>query len=103
MRSVRAQWTMTRRLSVRYERKFSRSRVCRPAGVAGRVRAVLAGYLRQLERGQEFARPVEVGQIQIGGADAVGIVRVRPGRARQSEAGGKRGRLVVAALIFDLC
>src|SRR5262249_52096690 len=50
-----------------------------PARVAGGVRAVLPGYPRVRERGQEAGRAVEVGHLQVGRADAGRIVRVRAG------------------------
>jgi len=47
------------------------------------VRAVLPGYPRVRESGQEAGRAVEVGHLQVRRADAGRVVRVRAGPARQ--------------------
>jgi len=47
------------------------------------VRAVLPGYPRVRQRGQEAGRAVEVGHLQVGRADAGRVVRVRAGPARE--------------------
>ena len=59
------------------------------ARVAGGVRAVLAGDARIGQRGQEAGRAVEVGHLQVGGAHARGVVRVR---ARPAGQGVGRGQ-----------
>ena len=53
------------------------------------MRALLASDLGDGKLGQEVARPVEVGHLQIG-ADALGIVRVRGSAARQPVLRAKR-------------
>src|SRR5215469_13194163 len=57
------------------------------AGVADCVRAVLADNRCLCQRGEEVGGPVEVRHLQVGGADALGVVSVRAGAARHAEAG----------------
>jgi hypothetical protein len=59
------------------------------------MRAVLPGYPRVRQRGQEAGRAVEVGHLQVGRADAARVVRVRAGPARQGIRRGQGGGPVV--------
>jgi hypothetical protein len=63
---------------------------------------VLAGYLGNGKLGQELARSVEVGHLQVGCADAVGIVRVRSRAARQTVPVGELSGTPVQFLVLDL-
>jgi hypothetical protein len=66
------------------------------------VRAVLPGYPRVRQRGQEAGRAVEVGHLQVGRADAGRVVRVRAGPARQGTGRREGSGPLVRSLGFDL-
>jgi hypothetical protein len=66
------------------------------------VRAVLAGDARVGQRGQEAGRAVEVGHLQVGGAHARGVVRVRACPAGQGIGRGQGESPLVRCLFCDL-
>jgi hypothetical protein len=66
------------------------------------VGAVFSGEPRVRKGGEEAGRAVEVGQVQVGRADAIGVVGVRAGSGGNAELGGHRRRLVVQRLVVDL-
>jgi hypothetical protein len=70
-------------------------------GIADCVRAVLARDLSNGELRPELARPAEVGHFQVGSADAVRVVRVGSGAARQVEPGRQLLRPLVERLICE--
>jgi hypothetical protein len=71
-------------------------------GVPDGVGPVFADNGRLPQGGEEVGWPVEVGHLQIGGADAVRVVRIRARAARKVIALCQETGLEVVFLVFDL-
>jgi hypothetical protein len=71
-------------------------------GVPDGVRPVLTNDVGRSQRGEELYWTVEVGSLQVGGANPLRVVAIRSSTAGQVVAGREEGGLAVELLILDL-